>query len=211
MGSMVGNLTSGKKKYELYKAEKLRNEFLDLVEKDAKVFEPLSKAYGLPKGTEKEKKIKEEIMEKALKQACSVPLEIMAKALEAMELHEELAVKGTKIAISDVGVGMLFCKSALLGASLNVFINTKLMKGRIYAEAINTEAEAMIAVGIEKALTISSRVIIQSVNQHRRFSSRRGSDRVKTVAASENQTCPRQRSRACSRVCGNGSCVIEFA
>ena len=167
LGSMVGNLTTGKKKYEhvqndikliLGKAEKLREEFIDLVEKDAKVFEPLSKAYGLPKNTDEEKKIKEEVMEKALKQACGVPLEMMEKALEAMTLHEELAEKGTRIAISDVGVGILFCKSALMGASLNVFINTKLMKDREIAETINAKAEAMILEGTAKADRIYNKV-----------------------------------------------------
>ena len=167
LGSMVGNLTTGKKKYEhvqndikliLGKAEKLREEFIDLVEKDAKVFEPLSRAYGLPKNTDEEKKIKEEVMEKALKQACGVPLEMMEKALEAMTLHEELAEKGTRIAISDVGVGILFCKSALMGASLNVFINTKLMKDREYAQTINAKAEAMILEGTAKADRIYNKV-----------------------------------------------------
>ena len=78
-------------------------------------------------------------------------IEIMQKALEAMDLHEELAVKGTRIAVSDVGVGVLFCKSALLGASLNVFINTKLMKDKKYAEAMNAKTEAMLAEGTAKA------------------------------------------------------------
>ncbi len=160
LGSMVANLTLGKKKYEnvqddikriLSKAETLRNELAILIEKDAEVFEPLSKAYGLPKNTDEEKTFKEETMEKALKIACSVPFEIMEKALQAMELHEELATKGTKIAISDVGVGVLFCKSALMGASLNVFINTKLMKDRTFAENINKQVEAMLTDGITKA------------------------------------------------------------
>ena len=160
LGSMVANLTTGKKKYAgvqadieviLGKAEVLRNELTLLVEKDAQVFEPLSKAYGLPKNTEEEKRIKEETLEKALRVACSVPLEIMQKAIQAMALHEELAQKGTRIAISDVGVGVLFCKSALLGASLNVYINTKLMKDRPYAEEVNRQVQAMLAEGTAKA------------------------------------------------------------
>ena len=48
---------------------------------------------------------------------------------------EEFAEKGSVIAISDAGVGVAFCKAALLGASLNVFINTKSMSNREYAEA----------------------------------------------------------------------------
>ena len=160
LGSMVGNLTLGKKKYErvqediktiLEKAEALRTELSALVEKDAEAFEPLSKAYGLPKNTDEEKRYRDEVMEKALKLACAVPMEIMEKSLEAMDLHEELVRKGTRIAISDVGVGVLFCKSALLGASLNVFINTKLMKDRTYAGQINEKAEKMICDGSSKA------------------------------------------------------------
>lgn len=160
LASMVCNLTLGKKKYDsvqedikriINKAEILRNELEKLIEEDAEVFEPLSKAYGLPKNTEEEKKIKEETMEKALKLACSVPLDIMKKALEAIDLHEELSVKGTRIAVSDVGVGVLLCKSSLLGASLNVFINTKLMKDRNYAALINDKTNTMLTLGSKKA------------------------------------------------------------
>ena len=160
LGSMVANLTLGKKKYAsvqadieiiVNKAEALRNELVLLVDKDAEVFEPLSKAYGLPKNTDEEKRVKQETLERALRLACSVPLEIMHKAIQAMALHEELAQKGTKIAISDVGVGVLFCKSALMGASLNVFINTKLMKDRLYAEDVNQKAQAMLTEGMTKA------------------------------------------------------------
>ena len=42
-------------------------------------------------------------------------------------------------------VGVIFCKAALQGASLNVFINTKSMKNREYAEELNAKAEAMLA------------------------------------------------------------------
>jgi len=160
LGSMVANLTYGKKKYAdvqeniviiLNRAENLRDELTVLVEKDAEVFEPLSKAYGLPKETDEEKKYKEETLEKALKAACGVPLEIMQKAIEVMDIHDELVVIGTRIAVSDIGVGVLFCKSALMGASLNVFINTKLMKDRAFAEEMNQKTEDMLAVGSKKA------------------------------------------------------------
>lgn len=167
LGSMVGNLTLGKKKYAdvqedikaiLNKAKILQDELIALVEKDAKVFEPLSKAYGLPRSTEEEKKKRDKVMEEALRIACSAPLKIMEKALEAMELHEELAHKGSRIAISDVGVGVIFLKSALMGASLNVFINTGMMKDRDYADEIDKKADAMLEEGMKKADRIYARV-----------------------------------------------------
>ncbi len=168
LGSMVGNLTLGKKKYAdvqedikvlLEKAEKLQNDLLELVQKDAEVFEPLSKAYGLPKETEEEKMQKNKVMEEALKLACSVPVAIMEKAMECITLHEDFCKKGTAIAISDVGVGVLFVKSALMGASLNVFINTDLMKDKTYAEEINKNAEVMLKDGCERADTVYNEVL----------------------------------------------------
>jgi methenyltetrahydrofolate cyclohydrolase len=149
LGSMVGNLTVGKKKYadvetEIYaimdKAAVLQKELLHLVDEDAVVFEPLSKAYGIPK----EDPNREKIMEEALKTACSVPMDIMRTCCKAIELHEELAAKGSALALSDVGVGVIFCKSALMGASLNVFINTKSMTDKAYAAKIEAEADGLL-------------------------------------------------------------------
>ena len=160
LGNMVANLTIGKKKYadvedELIvlreKAYVLQKELLLLVEKDAKVFEPLAAAYGLPKETEEEKAYKEKVMEEVLREASAVPMEIMEKICEAILLHKEFAAKGSVLAISDAGVGATFCKAALEGARLNVFINTKSMKDREYAEALNQKAEEMLSVYVPMA------------------------------------------------------------
>jgi formiminotetrahydrofolate cyclodeaminase len=78
-------------------------------------------------------------------------MEIMRKCCEAIDIIEEFAAKGSVIALSDAGVGAAFCKAALYGASLNVFINTKSMANREYAEYLNKEAEEMMAVYGAKA------------------------------------------------------------
>lgn len=153
LGNMVGSLTLGKKKYAdvqddikalQLESNALQNRLLRLVDRDAEAFEPLSKAYGMPKETERQKIEKAQVMEEALKKACAVPLEIMECCCKAITLHEAYVEKGTAIAISDVGVGVALCRSALLGASLNVFINTKAMKDRDYAENINRQAQEML-------------------------------------------------------------------
>ena len=149
LGAMVGNLTLGKKKYAdveadivelLEKAAALQTELLRLVDEDAVVFEPLSKAYGIPK----EDPTREQVMEDALKLACTVPMDIMRLCARAIELHDEFAKKGSVLALSDAGVGAIFCKSALQGASLNVFINTQSMLDRKYAGSIEAEADAIL-------------------------------------------------------------------
>ncbi|WP_246019644.1 cyclodeaminase/cyclohydrolase family protein [Bacilliculturomica massiliensis] len=160
LGSMVGNLTLGKKKYAavqedirrlLEELAVLTEEMGRLTERDAEVFEPLSVAYGLPGKTEAEKAEKERILEEALKLACSVPLEIMEKAVEALSPMEELAQKGTRIALSDVGVGAQFLRTAALGALVNVYTNTRLMKDRAYAGEINGRAQTLEKLAVEKA------------------------------------------------------------
>lgn len=153
LGNMVGSLTLGKKKYAdvqediialKVRADGLQEELLALVRRDAEVFEPLSRAYGLPKDTDEERARKEQVMEAALREACSVPMEIMERCCAAIELHSDFAAKGTAIAISDVGCGVACCKAALLAASLNVFINTKLMTDRGYAEETNAKANSLL-------------------------------------------------------------------
>ena len=167
LGNMVGSLTVGKKKYAdveadiialKEKATALQADFLRLVDKDAEVFAPLSKAYGMPKETEEEKAEKARVMAIVLKDACSVPMEIMEKCCEAIDVIEEFAAKGSALAISDAGVGVAFCKSALLGASLNVFINNKSMADKEYAAQLNEKADKMIEEYGKKADEIFEKV-----------------------------------------------------
>lgn len=173
LGNMVGSLTVGKKKYisvqaDILKlkeqADKLQLELLALVEEDAKAFSPLAKAYGLPANTEEEKQEKAIVMEKALHNACAVPFKIMEKCCVAINIIHGFADKGSKIAISDAGCGVICCKAALKAASLNVFINTKLMKNKEYAQKINLQVENMLNTYIPEADKIYTQVENQVKN-----------------------------------------------
>ncbi|WP_315506378.1 cyclodeaminase/cyclohydrolase family protein [Pyramidobacter piscolens] len=154
LGNMVGSLTVGKKKYASVeeeikalqaKCDALQADLLALVERDAEVFAPLAAAYGLPKDTEEQRAEKERVMEAALGAACDVPLRIMEKCCEAIGLMAVFAENGSRLAVSDAGVGAALCRAALEGAALNVFINTKAMKDRANAAAIDARAEKMLA------------------------------------------------------------------
>lgn len=152
LGMMVTNLTIGKKKYAEYeeeliacraRLEELRDQLIDLVDGDAVAFEPLSKAYSIPKDDPS----RDQIMEDALYEASVVPMSIMETVLAAAKELEILVEKGSRLAVSDVGVGILFAQAAIAGASLNVYINTKLMKNRERADEMNAKADAIIAEG----------------------------------------------------------------
>lgn len=155
LGSMVGNLTVGKEKYVaveedmqilLKKSEALIMRLNQLVQKDAAVFEPLAKAYGMPVDTAEERTEKERVLQDALVQATKVPLAVAECGLDGVHLMEQYAKKGSRLALSDAGVGAALCKAAIQGSKLNVLTNLKLMKD----EALKTELKnKMIAVEAE--------------------------------------------------------------
>ena len=110
---MVAGLTIGKKKYaevedEMQKyltdLKTMQQEFLHLSDRDAEVFAPLAECYHLPSTTPEEKEHKDAVMEEKLLDASMVPVEIMEKSLELLEILDVLADKGSRMAVSDVGV-----------------------------------------------------------------------------------------------------------
>ena len=160
LGNMVGSLTVGKKKYAAVeadiqalnaRAEALRGELEALVQADAEAFAPLAAAYGLPKDTPEQAEHKAAVLEKALDAACAVPLQIMEKCAEGITLAEEYAAKGSVLAVSDAGCAATLCKAALQAASLNVFINTKLMTDRSCAGALDARADSLLNEFVPRA------------------------------------------------------------
>lgn len=170
LGQMVANLTIGKKKYADVEAEikellgrmqKLQAAFVTLADRDAQVFAPLAQCYSLPSLTEEEKAYKEKVMEERLLDAGFVPLEIMEHAVAMLGILEILGDKGSRLAVSDVGVGVQFIRASLLGAVMNVYINTKSMKNREKAEELNARAGQLIEEGTAWADRIYAKVLDQ--------------------------------------------------
>ena len=149
LGNMVGALTVGKKKYadvegEIIalreKCDAIQAALMDQVLSDAEAFEPLARAYGIPK----DDPAREFVLEQATHDACQPPMRIMALCGEAIEAVAAFAEKGSRLAVSDAGCGAAILKAALQSASLNVFINTKPLKDREAADALNAKANAML-------------------------------------------------------------------
>ncbi len=156
LGNMVGSLTVGKKKYASVqdeilalkgKCDALQRELLDQVEADEENFLPLARAYGIPK----DDPTREAVLEEATVIACTTPMQIMELCCQAIDCIEVFAEKGSRLAVSDAGCGAVMCKAALQAASLNVFINTKSLKNRETAEALNARANSMLSTYCTKA------------------------------------------------------------
>lgn len=170
LGQMVANLTVGKKRYadveeeiqqSLAELGRLQEELLDLADQDAQVFAPLAQAYSMPTDTPQQRDEKEQVMEERLLAASLVPLNMMERASRVLEILEELEAKGSRMAISDVGVAVQFTRTALTGAVMNVYINTKSMKNREKAQELNQKADRLLGEGTQKADGIYDRVRVR--------------------------------------------------
>ena len=163
LGEMVGNLTLGKGKGAereaeikklIARSEELRLQLLDAIDGDARAFEPLSRAYSIPKGEAG----REEKLEACLKAAAEAPLRVFDLCCEAIDIMSEFARNGSRIVISDAAAGVVFCKAAMETAAVNVRINTRLMKDRKTAEEMNAHITSGIVVYSEKAENVYEKI-----------------------------------------------------
>lgn len=119
----------------------------------------MAAAYGLPSGTEEEKLYKQAVMEENLLEASLVPLRVMELSVEILGILRELEQKGSVMAISDVGVAVQFIRTALTGAVMNIYINTKSMKDREKAREVDNQAIGFLSEGVVLADNIYTNVL----------------------------------------------------
>ncbi len=129
---MVANLSSHKKGWDerwkefsdwAEKGQRQKDELLRLVDADTRAFNGIMDAFGLPKGSDAEKKIRHDAIQQATRTAIEVPFRVMEVAFGSFELLRAMAAEGNPNSVSDAGVGVLCARSAVLGAFLNVRIN----------------------------------------------------------------------------------------
>ncbi|WAW15192.1 cyclodeaminase/cyclohydrolase family protein [Peptostreptococcus equinus] len=159
LASMVANFTIGKKAYQEYDknmeailkdTEKLNLRLLELVDKDAEEFLKLSAAYSLPKGSEEEKILADKEKQKCLKLTASVPMDLLKECKNIVDLHEKLSIMGSKMLLSDVGVGVLMVRSAALSAKINIAINIKYILDEDFTKKYESDMQVLVKYIEEK-------------------------------------------------------------
>ncbi|ULB33954.1 MULTISPECIES: cyclodeaminase/cyclohydrolase family protein [Proteiniphilum] len=159
---MMANLTIGKKNYadaeammkqNLHKASDLRMRFIEDIDRDSDAYNLVISAYKLPKETEEEKEYRTGKIQEATKIASLVPMEVAERASGMLGIIAETVKSGNKNAVTDGCVAMLACRTAILGALLNVRINLRGIRDDKFVselslkcdllekEAINSERE----------------------------------------------------------------------
>jgi methenyltetrahydrofolate cyclohydrolase len=172
LGAMVFNLTIGKKIYNeyddekkelinssLYEANKGKDEFLSLMEKDAEEFLVLMDAFKLPKNTEEEKSSRMEKINEGYIKALEIPFNVALKAFKIYKYIEIAAIYGNKNAVSDAGVAALLIQTSIESAVLNVKINLSAIKDDNYKQQVSQKCNNIIKEGL-----LQKEKIIEIVN-----------------------------------------------
>ncbi|HMS97605.1 MAG TPA: glutamate formimidoyltransferase [Saprospiraceae bacterium] len=159
LGTMVANLSAGKKGWEKQipyfsdwaeKGQAIKDRLVFLVDEDTRAFNGIITAVRMPKATDEEKEARKNAMREATRYAIHIPLEVMKTASEAFDLIDAMVKKGNVNSISDAGVGGLCLKTAIYGAYLNVKINCNGFDDQNYVNEVSQKAEELLAEAIRR-------------------------------------------------------------
>ena len=150
LGTMVANLSAHKRgwddQWELFsdwaeKGQQFKDELLRLVDEDTRAFNKIMDAFGLPKKTAEDKKIRQETIQEASKYAMDIPFKVMETAYNSITVMRAMAENGNPNSASDAGVGALCALTAVEGAYLNVKINAMSITDKKFTEEMLQRAE----------------------------------------------------------------------
>ncbi len=150
LGTMVANLSSHKRGWDerwqefsdwALKGKKLQNRLLSLVDEDTDAFNRIIQAYGYPKNTDEEKRIRSEEVQNATMNAIQVPYRMMEIAFSGFELIKEMVKNGNPNSVTDAGVGALALRSCIRGAFLNIKVNASGLNDKEYVKEIISKGE----------------------------------------------------------------------
>ncbi len=163
LGTMVANLSAGKKGWEKQtayfsdwadKGQAIKDKLIYLVDEDTNAFNAIITAVRMPKATDEEKEQRKTAMHEATRYAIQIPLEVMKTAYEAFDLVEAMVEKGNVNSISDAGVGGLCLKTAIYGAYLNVKINCAGFDDENFVASVTQQADQLLQEAIKKEQNI---------------------------------------------------------
>jgi len=140
LSSMVASLTFAKVGMEDARpamesagrdAQALKDWFLAAVDRDTDAFNAVLTAIRMPRKTKDDRAAREAAMAAANLEATLVPLRVLERCVEALELALITASDGNPNSVSDAGVAAACAVAAAEGASLNVRINLDGLEGDV--------------------------------------------------------------------------------
>ncbi len=159
LATMVTNLSANKRGWDERvpyfaevgeKGQALKDNLLELVDKDTDAFNQIMAAIKMPKSSDEEKAARSAALIASTKNAIEVPLKVMKTAYENYAVLREMANNGNPASASDVGVGALCTHTAIEGAFLNVKINLPGIKDQDYVKDIMDQAGKISASSVNE-------------------------------------------------------------
>ncbi len=157
LGTMVANLSSHKRGWDdrwesfsewAVKGQQYKEKLLYLVDEDTNSFNKIMEAYRLPKNSDEEKAARSQAIQDATKYAIQIPFRVMEAAYQSMEVMKAMADSGLQASVTDAGVGAACARTAVIGAFMNVKINTGDLKDKAFVDDIVTKANDIRAKAI---------------------------------------------------------------
>jgi len=130
--AMVANLSYGAKGLEAKReshaelsrrSQSLKAELLSAVDLDSKAYLGVVKARRLPRKSDEDKAARSRAIEEANLRAAQVPMSVLERTIDLLELADHLVDSGMEATISDTGVAACAAAAAADGACYNVLIN----------------------------------------------------------------------------------------
>jgi len=167
LAAMVANLTVGKKGHEAAREEmikiaedgqRLKDAFLDDIDRDTDAFNAVMAAGRLPKKTAQEQQAREEAIQEASREAIRVPLGVLERTAAVLDLAEATATRGNPNSASDAAVAALVTVACAEGAYDNVMINLPGIADKGWARDVASRAGSLLASTSDRGQKISERV-----------------------------------------------------
>ncbi|MEA4917319.1 Methenyltetrahydrofolate cyclohydrolase [bioreactor metagenome] len=164
---MMANLTIGKKNYtdveeQMKKTVEMMEEnrlhFVNDIDRDADAYGLVMNVYKLPKETDEQKAVRGEKIQEAMKVASLVPMEVAERAYGMLDIIIETIRLGNKNAVTDGMVGLMACRTAIMGALLNVRINLGGIADQVFVAELKEKCDL-----IEKDTIITENEMIEWV------------------------------------------------
>lgn len=164
---MMAKLTIGKKNYtdvegqmkKIVEAmEESRLHFINDIDRDADAYGLVMEAYKLPKETDEQKTLRSEKIQEAMKVASLVPMEVAERGYSMFDTIIETIRKGNKNAVTDGMVGLMACRTGVMGALFNVRINLAGINESAFVEGLSEKCDR-----IEKEILAKEREMIEWV------------------------------------------------
>ncbi len=157
LSRMMAHLSFGKKKYEsldesirieflnrFNQLSDIRQELVDLIDKDTESFNEFMKAIKLPKDTKEQINYRNNTIQDATLFSIDIPFKTAKESLKALNIIDYILEYGNQNAITDIGVGVLMLYTGVEGAILNVKVNLASLENQELKEYYSRECQSIL-------------------------------------------------------------------